>query len=99
MPRKPAQQAEPITQKYQEKCEAALQYAARFDAGKMGGVLAWNDRYLAGLFRNGLMLTQHMAYTMMHDPRYPGGTPMVAPRPTDDEYYLWPEDTWIIFQD
>jgi hypothetical protein len=59
----------------------------------------WNDLFLAGLYRNGLMLTQQSAYMLMHDDRYPDGRPIIAPRPTSDEKDLWPADSWIIFRD
>lgn len=60
---------------------------------------SWNDLFLAGLYRYGLMLTQSQAYALMGDQRYPNGVPIIAPRPTNDDPKLWPPDTWIIYRD
>ena len=85
---------------YTKRLNAASDYASRYDANKIGGVLSWNDRYLAGLYRNGLMLTQHKAYLLMDDERYgASGKPIMAPIPTEDEEDLWPQETWVIYRE
>lgn len=92
-------QAQPITQAYELACMRAEAHANRIDGDRVGGFMRWNDHYLAALWRQGLMLTTHHAYELLDDPRYPGGKPKRAPRPTDDEPDCWPPETWIVFRE
>jgi hypothetical protein len=91
---------------YEDRLESAQDYARKEQSVGLTQMRippvregSWNDLFLAGLYRNGLMLTQQGAYMLMHDDRYPSGRPITAPRPTSDEKDLWPADSWIIFRD
>lgn len=51
--------------------------------------IGWDDRYLAGLYRNGLKLTQSSSWIYVFE------FVVSAPRPLNDPE-LWPQDTWVI---
>ena len=91
--------AQNMSTEYEKRCLRAESYANKIDSDRLGGFMRWNNHYLAGLWRQGLMLTTHHAYELLDDPRYPGGKPKRAPRPTDDEPDCWPPETWIVFRE
>lgn len=73
---------------YLAACEAATQYAS-------GTGEDWNDRYLAGLYRNGLQLTQSDAWLLIYEFAWRAPLPYRG-RDQNTDLDLWPAKTWII---
>jgi len=74
---------------YHEAVNNAHTYAGNSD-GFNNQYEGYNDRFLAGLYRNGLQLTQCDAWLLIYEFAYR------APQPTSNESDLWPYDSWII---
>lgn len=56
----------------------------------------WNERYRSALDRRGLMLST--ALNDSADPRYPNGTPNVAPWPVEDEPDPWAQGSVVVWK-
>ena len=56
----------------------------------------WNERYRSALDRRGLTLST--APTDSSDPRYPNGTPNVAPWPVEDEPDPWAQGSVVVWK-